>query len=398
MMTEITPYRVDNLLLLVGANPLPNYVAALLLTQEQSTVYLLHTSNTLQVAERLCGQIKAKCPHLTLIPWEIHKSDPQRIAQRLESLKREVGPNANVGLNYTGGSKPMAVQAYHTLHAAYPRGVFSYLDADTLSLVIEAPGKPTQQIFVGQSVQVDFKTLFALHGYELTVQRSCAVPPVLRQALVEVHSTKAGFDQWRVWLQTLGQPNPQLPTVATYPALAPVVDAFSALCAGAPTPQLVATALQCKHGRLTSCAKMLIADWLEEYVYETMSGLRDELALHQVGMGLEPKPDDPKRTRKMELDVAAMLGYQLFAISCMVTEKSQPATDHLMETYVRARQLGGDEARFALVCCYDQPRALQDKVSEAWDTEEKIRVFGREHLLDLPRHFRDWIATASLIH
>jgi hypothetical protein len=348
----------------------------------------------LQVAERLREQIKAKRPSLTLIPWEIHKSDPQRIAQRLKLLKRDISPNAQVGLNYTGGSKPMAVKAYDILHADYPRGVFSYLDADTLSLVIEAPGVPTQQLFIGQSVQVDFETLFALHGYELTIQRACGVPPLLRQALVEVHSTKAGFDQWRAWLQTLGQPNPKLPTVAIYPALAPVVDAFAALCSGASTPQLVAAALQCKGGRLASCAKMLIADWLEEYVYEALSGLQDELALHQVGMGLEfTRPGQ----RGLEMDVATLSGYQLFALSCMVTDRIQSAKDHLMETFVRARQLGGDEARFALVCCYDQPQALQDEVSEAWDAEGKIRVFGREHLLDLPRYFRDWISTASLI-
>ncbi len=387
-------YRTAHLVLLVGTNPLPNYVAALLLAAKEATIYLLHTGATFEVAERLQAQLYDKRKDLKLIPWEVTKSDPQQIAARLVLLKQEMGPNANVGLNYTGGSKPMAVQAYHTLCREYPRGVFSYLDADTLSLTIEAPGLPTQQVFVGQRVQVDFETLFALHGYELEVQHTCAVPPVLRQALVEAHSTKAGFNQWRAWLQTLSQSNPQLPTVATYPALAPVVDAFSALCAGTPTSQRVAATLQCKHERLASCTKMLLADWLEEYVYAALSGLQDELALHQVGMGLEfTRPGQ----RGLELDVAALSGYQLFALSCMVTDRTQSAKDHLMETFVRARQLGGDEARFALVCCYDQPQALQAEISEAWDAQGKIRVFGREHLLDLPQHFRDWITTASLI-
>ncbi len=394
-MTAVTSFRVPNLLLLVGTNPLPNYVAALLLAAEQGEVYLLHTANTLQVAERLSARIHKKRAGLTLIPWEIHKSDPQRIEQQMKRLARELGPNAEVGLNYTGGSKPMAVQSYHSLRADFPRGIFSYLDADTLSLVVAAPGLPTQQIFVGQSVQVDFETLFALHGYELTVQRPLSMPPALRQALIKVHSTQEGFKEWRAWLQTFARGNPQLPTMADYPALALVIREFESLCGDDPlTPERVAARLDCKNGRLVSCTKMLLADWLEEYVFEALNALAPELDLHQAGMGLEfERPGQ----RGFELDVAAMSGYQLFAVSCMVTARPQSAKDHLMETFVRARQLGGDEARFALVCCVEQAQALQDEVSESWDAQDKIRVFGREHLPVLAQHFREWITTASQI-
>lgn len=391
-MTNDSSYQTDVSFLLVGTNPLPNYVSALMLTRLQGTIYLLHTAATLKVAERLSVQIQAERSDLNLIPWEISKSDTRLIEQLMKTLVLELGPNADIGLNYTGGSKPMAVQAYHTLRANYPRGIFSYLDADTLSLMIEAPGLPTQRVFVGQSVKVDFETLFALHGYELDVQRSTAMPPALRRALMEVHSTKAGFDQWRAWLQTLSQSNTQLPTVESYPALAPVVTAFAALCDADPSPQQIAEKLNCKHNRLASCTKMLLADWLEEYVFETLRALSADLGLYQIGMGLEfSQPGQ----RGLELDVAAMLGYQLFAISCMVTNRTQSAKDHLMETFVRARQLGGDEARFAVVCCVKQARALQEEVSESWDAQGKIRVFGQEHLPDLAQHFHEWITTAG---
>ncbi len=393
-MADFSPYQTDVLFLLVGANPLPNYVAALLLAAERGVAYLLHTNTTFDIAKQLSEQIRKKRGDLTLTLWEISKSDPQLIAQRLQSLKREIGPNASIGLNYTGGSKSMAAQSYHILRAAYPRGVFSYLDADTLSFVIEAPGVPTQHIFVGQRVQVDFEALFALHGYEVNVQRPPAMPSILRQSLVEVHCTKAGFNQWRTWLQTLSQANPQLPTAAEYPALAPVIAAFTALCGVAPTPQRVADELNCKNGHLANCTKLFIADWLEEYVFENLQALSAQLGLHQVGMGLEFKRPGH---RGFELDVAALLGYQLFALSCMATDRTQSAKDHLMETFVRARQLGGDEARFAVVCCVEQAQALQDEVSESWDAQGKIRVFGREHLPDLAQHFREWIAIAGQI-
>ena len=66
-------------------------------------------------------------------------------------------------------------------------------------------------------------------------------------------------------------------------------------------------------------------------------------------------------------------------------------------TFVRARQLGGDEARFSLVCCLENPGAMEKDVNQVWGAEGKIRVFGREHLLDLAQHLRDWITTAGQI-
>jgi len=391
-MVEMAPYRVEHLLLLVGTNPLPNYVAALLLTQEQSTVYLLHTSNTLQVAERLCEQIKEKRPHLTLISWEIHKSDPQRIDQRLESLKREMGPNANVGLNYTGGSKPMAVQAYYTLHAAYPRGVFSYLDADTLSLIIEAPGLPTQQVFVGQSVRVDFKTLFALHDYEITPSRREAKQPEFCRSLVDVHMTRAGMRQWYRWRRSsLPEPHPFLPAVAEYPLLEPVIEAFDLLSQGQTSAE-AAIARALGYSSLRSCTEFFKGRWLEEYVFDALVSQADALELEDWAIGLELQKVGQ---RPMEIDIAAVRGYQLFAISCIVTEKASKAKEHLLEVFVRARQIGGDEARFAVVCFVDEYLALQDEVSEQWDARGKIRVFGRDHMPDLAQHFNEWIATAS---
>ena len=392
-MNDLSAFRVQHLVLLVGTNPLPNYVAALLLAAEQGDVYLLHTANTLQVAERLSAQIHKKRPDLTFIPWEIHKSDPQRIEQQMKRLARKLGPNAQVGLNYTGGSKPMAAQSYHSLRTAFPRGIFSYLDADTLSLVIEAPGLPTQQIFVGQSVAVDFETLFALHDYEIPHPRQEAKQPQFCRSLVDVHLTSQGMRDWYTWRRTLSQAAPLLPGAAQYPTLRPVIEAFVDLSQGqTPLEDGVAKALG--FTSLRSCADFFKGKWLEEYAFDALASQAEVLKLQDWGIGLQPqKPGQ----RPFELDIAAIRGYQLFAISCMATDRAAKAKEHLLEVFVRARQIGGDEARFAVVCLVDNYQALQDDVSETWNAQDKIRVFGREHLPDLAQHFQEWITTASQI-
>lgn len=394
-MTDLTPFQTEVLCLLIGGNPLPDYVSAILLAARNARVYLLHTSATFEIAQRLTTALAQPRPDLTCIPIEISKADPQQIDNQLQKLIREWGPNAQVGLNYTGGSKPMAAQTYHTLRKEFQHGIFSYLDADKLSLVINAPGMPTQQVPIRRQVQVSLTTLLGLHGYALTEQRHPGAPPALRQALVHVHSDREGFKQYRAWLQTLSQGAPGLPTTTAYPALAPVVQAFQTLCAPAPaTPENVARALGCANGQLVSCVKVLLADWLEDHVYGAFQALTPELGLHEPGLGLQMQGT---ATRGFEFDVTALLGYQLFAVSCMVSDRAQNAKDHLMETYIRARQFGGDEARAALVCCLENPAEMEQQITQGWGVADKIRVFGRSHLPDLAAHLREWIITAACL-
>jgi hypothetical protein len=65
----------------------------------------------------------------------------------------------------------------------------------------------------------------------------------------------------------------------------------------------------------------------------------------------------------------------------------------LFEAYVRARQLGGDEAQVSLVCCHDDASALQQEIEEDWFTEGRIRVFGRRDLGELDGQLKDWFET-----
>jgi len=390
------PYQADFLFLLIGTNPLPNYVAACLLTKPRATLYLLHSQeeekNTYDVAERLEIALRQSeyRPNLNIHLRGISRSDPDDVEKQMKTLLNEVSPAANVGLNYTGGTKPMSVHVYHALRQAYPRGCFSYLDAASLRMVINREGTPTQRVPVGRAVELDFQTLFGLHGYELKSPHQTAAQPQFCRALAEVHSTSQGVKQWREWLWTFREPDPQLPTVTDYPALEPAIRGFADLCGGTSTEIGVAQALG--KDKLTSCTKFLNGGWLEEYTFDALAPLAVPLDFCDYGTELEPRKPGAD---VFELDVAAMWGYQLFAISCMVTEKKARAKEHLFEVFVRARQVGGDEARCAVVCCVPDPAALQAEVEETWDAEGKIRVFGQAHLLDLPDWLEDWFRTAN---
>ena len=395
-LSDWEKYQTDVLFLLVGTNPLPNYVAGCLLAKPNATLYLLHSQrngeNTYEVAQRLKAALKRpECRQdLRIEVRGISRSDPEAIHQRMQDILSEVPPSTHVGLNYTGGTKAMSVHVYHAVHEAYPDGVYSYLDATSLRMIINLKGIPTQQMLIGRDVKLDFRTLFGLHGYKLVSARRDAKQVDFCSTLAKVHSTSEGVKQWRAWLQTFGnkEREPQLPTANEYPALKPVIEAFANLCGGSPTKGGVATALGCRS--LKSCAKFFSGGWLEEFTYHALTSTG--IAFDDQGLEIQA---NKRGADKLDLDVASIWGYQLFAISCMVTEKKQKAKEHLFEVFVRARQLGGDEARIGLVSCVSNPAALQAEIEERWDAKGKIRVFGQSHLPELSEWLKDWIRTAN---
>ncbi len=137
--------------------------------------------------------------------------------------------------------------------------------------------------------------------------------------------------------------------------------------------------------------------WLEEYALECFRQVGLRLPLAALGSSLEYDEQNPKpgsRADSFELDVAAMYGYQLFGVSCFVSQQEKEKKSHLFEVVVRVRQLGGDEARAALVCCADDPRHLEEDIARKWDARDKFRVFGQDHLPNLKQELENWITYA----
>jgi len=98
-----------------------------------------------------------------------------------------------------------------------------------------------------------------------------------------------------------------------------------------------------------------------------------------------------------EVDVVARRGYQLFAFACTTTKTKKETKLKLFEVYVRARQLGGDEARIALVCSFPCAKLLQDELERDIDAEGRIKVFGQGSLDSLKPAIGRWIKEQSRI-
>lgn len=397
--------RVEHLFLLVGTNPLPNYVAACLLAAPNGVIHLLHSSDTGTIAQRLNFAIRRREPSLLIRDihlYQIDNADGAEIRAKLNAilnnLKRSglLSPASSVGLNYTGGTKAMSLHAYHALEAAWPDTRFSYLDARTLSMHFDGhKGNPSRSVFVGLACKIKLNELTRLHDINNTSSRvdeseAGNARRKLTYALLPIRTDSIALAQWTQWRPNLAEDDPRLPDEQNEPALKPLIQAIHEICSGEGTADSLAQALG-KFPALKSYSKWFDGEWLEEYVLGEVHSLKKELHIHDLAHSLKEV-----KKREFEVDVAAMRGYQLFAVSCKASDRKETCKEHLLEVYVRARQLGGDEAKVALVCFYTDPRKLEREIAESWFTEGKIRVFGPEHLPQLSDHLRHWFETANL--
>jgi hypothetical protein len=128
--------------------------------------------------------------------------------------------------------------------------------------------------------------------------------------------------------------------------------------------------------------------WLEHHVLQQVKSILDSNSIKDYGLNFEIPLQGTKDG--FQFDVAFTRGYQLFAISISTTADRKLCKNKLFEAYLRARQMGGDEARVALISCTDEPDTLKAEIAVSLD-EKKIAVFGRDDLMDLQSKIEEWI-------
>jgi len=165
-MSQLDDYRADHLILLVGGNPLPNYVAARVLTKENAKVSLIYSKDSRTIAERLKEVLSGLFEFASTEPVDESRADSiQRQVKRALSQFPDVGV---VGLHYTGGTKAMAVHAYRAVEAWAKsnnrQAIFSYLDARTHKIVFDSP---SDEVYVGGKLALTLNEMLDLHGWPL---------------------------------------------------------------------------------------------------------------------------------------------------------------------------------------------------------------------------------------
>ena len=382
---KFADYRSDYLFLLIGTNPLPNYVVYHLLAKPSSHIIFVHTSKTDQIANNLITVLNIPSERWTKI--SVDESNSRDIYTKISEYSKG---KQKLGLNYTGGTKAMAVHAYKAVLDSNSDSVFSYLDARSLKLVIDERDSSSKKVPVSLSVKPTIQELFSLHGYRIDNKREVFMPEICE---VLANDLFVEFRKWcdeKLRSKDLGKilnkrelKNIILPVDPPFENLANFWEGYSTL---------EELAKKWKTD-VENLAKWFDGNWLEDYALLAFQEVAEECKIHDHILGAKFNDD------KFELDVAILRGYELFVVSCTTASKKSIVKQKLFEAYIRGQQLGGDEAKIGVVCFASEtnpkasPERIKQDIEEEWHLENKFRVFGAEQIPNLSLCLKEWLTS-----
>ncbi|NCJ06438.1 DUF1887 family protein [Synechococcales cyanobacterium C] len=433
-MAEFDSYKVDSLFLLIGENPLPNYMATRLLLKGGGTPYLIYTTGTERPAQRLKKILDSELTgfqQAQLVPLEEYESDAYQIQTRIQQALKEL--NGQVGLNYTGGTKAMAVHAYRAMFKEKgQQAVFSYLDPRQLEMCVDREEGDRIRLKVHpEDLEVKIPKIFQIHGWQwLSDPDYTPTSPEAASAFAQFHAYPELGKSWREWCNTVLRKatrnrqgrwlkEKELKEVAPLSLEIPsdseigpkaslknyskIIAALKMLgCSDADNTISLQEIQKAGFKDLSNLCKWLDGEWLEDYTLQQVQEVPKALKIYESAASFWIKdPASAENRTKFQFDVAFTRGYQLFALSCTTIDEKPGCKQKLFESYIRARQLGGDEARVALVCCANKKDtdALKTEITNVFKSnpdsntqgDSKLTVFGCEDLLNLSAKIEQWI-------
>jgi hypothetical protein len=371
--------NVSTLVLLVGSNPLPNYLTACALQPAQ--VVLFYTDETKDAKDRLDVVLRRVLHGITIedvrVPDATSSTEMRRVIDPWVRYRNEV-----VHLNYTGGTKVMAAHARLAFYEAQGRkasGNASYLDEGGACREprLRFDDGNSQALAAYPNMPLDLATVLALHGITHKPREPKRPAPAsedAREILCKVLSHPGLADKLYCESKRLEKQSWKKAIEQSFRATD--YDLKLSLPEFPTNEQLSQlTSRKEKESWFKQWYKFIGGEWLEEWLGERIRTL-----------GLTPTPEvtigfDAFRglqAAQLEIDVAVIRGHRSYFISCTTDQTKPVCKSKLFEVAVRSRQLGGDLARAALVCLADDNvvKALQNDVDDLWGASNTTKVFG----------------------
>ena len=351
------------LIFTVGTNPLPVWVAWYHLKdvlQPPIQVRLIHTEGTRDERKRLVTHCSSAD---FLDDIETSPGTPRKVRDDIQVILDELdSETTHLHVHYTGGTKVMSVETVAALKYDLPDDVClhsSYLDprGNAGPDIVDSDGRTLGPDDARQNVSANLIHVANINGFTVApftheywhnggYTTECIPAPVILNDDQEQRGNNV--------LRTLGTHhggwiNPTYFEYAAYVALK--------------------AALQ----RIESHTRRNYKLFNKVHVRRTGAG---------------------KRAAHFELDVVAVLGYQIIVVSCTLETESAPIKEKGMEAIWRAQQLGGDVVQ-AIVLCQghrDIARRIERELhDEAGSDSKPLQVWGTDKWGTLSNNFENYL-------
>jgi len=426
------------LVLIVGTNPLPNYVVGSYLKENYNKFVLIYSeenkcinqSSTADYADKLKKHLNLNNNNCTPLPLS-DISNPSIIRNDLEKFPKD--NIYEVHLNYTGGTKTMVVHVYNFLKEKFAdKFNASYLDARSYKLIYDNNEKV---INLKDEIKIDIDTLLSIHLYDrnsfeindtyIYKQKFASSFDNISQKIENAIKDGKGEEliKWledpfrKIFkgpdkiLENKGKYKQHIDNLSKNNDLSPI-NKFKNY-----TPDFIWDILnafpedkrindeknlwilddnisnKAFSERIKDTVEFLDGKWFEWYVYSQIKNkLLDRELKEGEHFGISLKAQKGK-SPNFELDIFIINGYQLVGISLTTSKRQRDCKLKGFEVIHRAKQIGGDESKAILITGLKKEykdesnkgtKKLQKDLSYVTGTaEDKIIVFGIDDWADI---------------
>jgi hypothetical protein len=401
-------FTFENLVLVMGTNPLPNFVVADYFLQKNKNlkkIILIYSESnnknqesTQEQAENLKKLLKTRFMRLDLYENDFEVAgipvtdvgSAKSIEEGLEKkLKKSLAGNdgkKSLHFNYTGGTKAMVVHAYMFIESnTAMKGIFkefSYYDGRIFKIVMDKdkddnyviPNPSTNQD-LRDIVFISFKELIELHGYRCDGDEPN-------------NKGKYGVKFFSPFLKEIKN-SLSFKDIKDFEGLKEFKDEVKSLI----TPFLAnnetyqSAKKEEKNDYEKDADEFARWVWLERFIHDELVEKIKNKKLPKINNERIEVDWDWTISKKdwktnFQLDVILIYGFQLYAISCTVKKPKRECKLKGFEVIHRATQIGGDEAKSLLFTLRPDVEVLKFELRHETGCEEKnIMVFG---INDLP--------------
>jgi hypothetical protein len=390
----------NTLVLLVGTNPLPNFVTAeYFLTTNTSlkTIILIHSednqkqSSTKKYADNLQELLKSRHGVAIEKVYLSDVSNAERIFFNLrEQLEDIIVPNSSVHFNYTGGTKMMSVQVYIWLKRyAENNGIpisFSHLDARNFCIVSDS-GEISEDLREKVSLSID--EIIKLHGFE---RKNDSQNNIFKNAVEKFKEMIKGnrvndyFDSYKGFFRDekddlIIKTNKMREKIQKLEEIK-IQGAFLEIIKSLPEDYRPfnddgSFNSQIDNKRFEKAVKFLDGKWLECFVYDLLNEKKGNESKITVDMDWEIEKKSYDYDNGFQIDVVLVKGYQLIGISCTTSDKKALCKGKGLEIFMRTKQIAGEESRAILITRLKEAEKI--KVQQ----ELEIETGGKNNILVL---------------
>lgn len=367
------------LILLIGSNPLPNYVVASYLMKsgrsdsnelpKPDKIIMVHSEKTKNFAENIINKLEN---HGERVNLENYERDPKVITKKIQKKLREIGNSVNtIHLNYVGGTKPMSVHGYIAVNDWVSnrniKVILSDLDPDNHKIILKNGRSYPSSGDLLDNIHLDIATIIALYGMgevsqgqkqpylssseingfakypinKLTNKERSIYPDELKKQLdciygrVQRLKNQSDEKKERHIEKKLNQKFNEL---------------FEKIKENFNDFEINDGKIKCP--KLSFIRFFKEGGWLEDFVLNSLIKLNND---SQIRLNLIKKDIRVLyKKREAQIDIIAIQGYKLFLISCTTDYGIKTVKLKVFEALYRAEQLGGEHAKVIVVSAMDR--------------------------------------------